>query len=258
MKIAFYHKAIWICTSLILSACTNTPPQEHVEKKTEQLVQKKEETHAEPEIHEPILGIDVSHFQGRIDWVDIKTDKISFAYAKATQGEYYKDPDFKTNWTQAKKAKLHTGAYHFYVAGDDPIKQAENFISTVQEINKGEMPPVLDLEQGGMKTGIHTATYQKNVMLWLNKVEKELGIQPIIYTNYPFGNSYLNSPEFNKYDLWIAEYEVKQPRVPTTWANKGWLIWQRAEKGKVSGTNGNVDHDLFKKNTADFLDILKK
>ncbi|MGB0177891.1 MAG: GH25 family lysozyme, partial [Owenweeksia sp.] len=76
-------------------------------------------------------------------------------------------------------------------------------------------------------------------------VESKLNVKPIVYTNHPFGNQYLDHPDFANYDLWIAEYEVAEPKIPNAWKDKGWLIWQRSERGEVEGAVGNVDHDLY-------------
>jgi len=216
-------------------------------------------TEAHKEDSGPILGIDVSHFQGDINWDEIKKANITFAYSKATQGEAYTDPRFHNNWANIDKSGLHRGAYHFYVAADDAKKQAEHFVSTVQSEDIGDMPPMLDLEQGGMpKPVADKKAFQKSVLQWLTIVESKLGVKPIIYTNTPFGNEYLNSPEFADYHLWIAEYGVKEPKIPQAWKEKGWLIWQRSERGTVEGAVGNVDHDLYNPKKVDFHTILDR
>lgn len=201
---------------------------------------------AVPKIKEfkPALGIDVSHFQGKINWEEIKANNISFAYTKATEGNYYVDPKFKANWAEMTAAKMAKGAYHFYTTKEDGNTQAMHYINTVIDIDSGDLPPVLDLEQGGLNTDISVEEFQKEVMVWLTTVEQKLGVKPIIYTNNPFANKYLLQPEFATYKLWIAEYGVKEARVPKTWKNKGWSIWQRTESGNIEGEIGNVDHDL--------------
>ncbi|MFC5048480.1 GH25 family lysozyme [Aquimarina hainanensis] len=196
----------------------------------------------------PILGIDISHYQGNINWKKIKKDGVSFCYAKATQGTSFVDPKFKTNQKQAKKIGLKHGSYHFFMAGKDPRKQADLFIQTVVSLNEGDMIPMLDLEQEGLEHHISAIQFQKDVLLWLSIVEDKLGIKPIIYTNNPFGNTYLTDSKFASYKLWIAEYQVKTPKTPSTWAENGWTIWQRSERGKVYGIQGkNVDHDIVNK-----------
>jgi lysozyme len=192
-----------------------------------------------------VLGIDVSHFQNDVNWDEVKKANIQYMYTKATQGEDGVDPKYKRNRAGAVTAGLYHGAYHFYMADDDPVKQADLFIKTVKPLNDHSIPPVLDLEQGGMTSNIKTTVYQQNVLTWLSHVEAELGVRPIIYTDHPFGNQYLNHPEFAKYQLWIAEYGSPEPRIPNAWKDKGWIMWQRSERGKIEGAIGNVDHDLF-------------
>lgn len=206
-----------------------------------------------------VLGIDVSHFQGVVDWEKVKKSGIQFCYAKATQGKYFKDPKFKENQLNTKKAGLKHGAYHFYVANDDPKLQATSFLSSIQDINEGDMLPMLDLEQGGITGKIDISQFQKDVIIWLNIVEKQLGVKPIIYTNNPFGKTYLDNSIFANYKLWLAEYGVKKPRIPNTWKDNGWAIWQRSEKGKVSGAIGNIDHDILnEKLTIEDIMYVKK
>lgn len=196
-------------------------------------------------------GIDVSHFQNDVNWQEVKQAGISYAYSKATQGVSDVDPRYKQNRAGSAAAGLYHGSYHFYVAGDDPVKQAQLYIKTVQKLEDNPMPPVLDLEQGGMKPGIHVKQYQEDVMTWLNMVEKALGMRPVIYTNHPFGNQYLNDARFAAYELWVAEYGVAEPKIPAAWAKKGWKMWQRTERGKIEGAIGNVDNDLLKGVPAD-------
>lgn len=201
----------------------------------------------------PALGIDVSHFQGDINWQEIKENNISFAYAKATEGNTYVDLKFHQNWENMSTAEISKGAYHFYTTDSDGDSQAIHYINTVKEIKKGDLPPVLDLEQGGLKAKVTVEEYQNEVMNWLTTVEKELGVKPIIYTNNPFANEYLNKPHFANYILWIAEYGVKEAKTPTAWKDTGWAIWQRTESGNIEGEVGNVDHDITKASLESLL-----
>ncbi len=204
------------------------------------------QTRVAPVSNSSVKGIDVSHFQNDVNWDEVKKAGIQYAYAKATQGEEDVDIKYKRNREGARGAGLYHGAYHFYMAGFDPGKQADIFINTVRTMDEFSMPPVLDLEQGGVNGKTDIKTYQQDVLTWLKKVEAALGIRPVIYTNHPFGNQYLNHPDFSGYDLWIAEYGVAEPKIPEAWKNKGWVMWQRAERGAIEGAIGNVDHDLLK------------
>jgi len=189
-------------------------------------------------------GIDVSHFNGKIDWSKVKEAGISFGYAKATQGTGFKDPYFHLNWINMGTAKISRGAYHFYDPKADPNTQATLFCEMVGELEESDLVPMLDLE-GSNIGGLSVRDYQKNIVLWLETVEKILKKRPIIYTDNPFANEYLNSSEFSKYYLWIAEYETYAPKTPDAWSNSGPLIWQYSSKGKVEGINGVVDRDVM-------------
>lgn len=191
-----------------------------------------------------VSGVDVSHFQGDVNWGKVKQDGVLFAYTKATQGAHYTDPMYTTNWKNMASNGMYKGAYHFYVYDDNALDQANHFLKTVT-YSKGDLPPVLDLEEGGVDGHADVATYHKDVLLWLNTVEKALGVKPIIYTNFDFGNTYLNLPEFGKYNLWLAEYTKEKPEVPKAWQAKGWLIWQHSQTGEIEGIKGSVDCNKF-------------
>ncbi len=215
--------------------------------------QKRIET--EPEI----LGMDISHFQDNIKWDEIKADGVNFVYLKATQGEHFKDPKFKKHHEATRKECLYRGAYHFYESGKDPKKQALNFVDAVQTLIPGDLPPVLDLEELGIKTSVDIKTYTANTLQWLQIVEEKLGVRPIIYCDPSFGNSYLKHPDFAKYNLWVADYtKSASPKVPETWKNKGWTIWQRTDRKKLEGVQGKIDYDLFHGNAETFLKLVKK
>ncbi len=194
-------------------------------------------------------GIDVSHYQGDIDWSKVKKSGIDFCYSKATQGTSFKDPKFDKNRENTHKIELLHGAYHFYVSNEDAKKQAEWFLKNLDGETNIDMLPVLDLEQASIKGTISKDKLVTDIFLWLHTVEKALGVKPMIYTNNPFANKYLTDPKFAKYYLWLAEYGVKHPKTPHTWKEKGWVIWQRSEKGLVSGVKEkNVDHDISNEN----------
>lgn len=205
-----------------------------------------------------ILGMDISHFQNDINWQDIKEDGVNFVFIKASESTHFKDPKFKKNHAAAKSECIYRGAYHFYETGKDPAKQAQNFIEAVGKLVPGDLPPALDLEELGVKTSVDKETYQKNTLHWLKIVEKELGVRPIIYSDPSFGDKYLDHPDFDKYQLWVAEYTKKSPEVPKVWKNKGWLIWQRTDHKKLEGMKENVDYDLFNGDAEKFKKLLKK
>lgn len=185
-------------------------------------------------------GIDVSHYQGTVDWVKVKAAGIAFAYAKATDGNTYTDPQFHTNWQGMQAAGILSGAYHFYETNDDPVTQANNFINTVASLTANDLAPVVDIEI--FKGNYGSNSVAANLQIWLDTVEKALGRTPMIYTGPSFWNQTINS-DFSKYPLWVAEYGVTTPKIPFGWTT--WNFWQYSQSGSVDGVTGSVDLDVW-------------
>jgi lysozyme len=182
--------------------------------------------------------IDVSHFQGSVNWAEVVAAGIVFAFAKATDGITYVDPEFATNWAAMKSAGLLRGAYHFFEPTDDAESQANNFLSAVS-LGSGDLPAVLDVEITG---GVSSAELWSGVSTWLQAVQESTGKQPILYIAPDFWND--NSPDLalTSYPLWLADY-ASTPTLPDGWTT--WKFWQHSETGTVSGVSGSVDLDLF-------------
>lgn len=185
-----------------------------------------------------LSGIDVSKWQGSINWQSVQEAGIAFAFARATYGSSVKDSYFDANWPAMKEAGIIRGAYHFFLATGDPAQQAEFFISTVGSLAPGDLPPVIDVESGSGTSSNLVA----NVQTWLNLVEQGLGRKPIIYTAPSYWNANLTSA-FGDYPLWVAEYGVSSPKAVNGWSN--WTFWQHSSTGSVNGVNGGVDLDYF-------------
>lgn len=198
-----------------------------------------------------IHGIDVSKFQKDINWAAVKqmqVDKIriSFAFIKATEGITRQDAAFKQNWDRAGKAGLIRGAYHFFYATRDPLKQAINFHNVV-DLQSGDLPPVLDIETSNNQPA---AVIRSTAKIWLEEMEKVYKVKPIIYTNIHFYETYLGS-EFDRYPLWIAHYYQKErPR-----SDRAWLFWQHSDIGRVNGIRTTVDFNVFKGDSTDLAKL---
>ncbi len=199
-----------------------------------------------------IHGIDVSKYQDIIAWEEVKRMKVKnievrFAFIKATEGIGNTDPQFRRNWSKAKSNEIIRGAYHFFIASKDGKMQAQNFIKRV-ELEPGDLPPVLDVEQ---KNGSTSGQIKKEVRRWLETIENYYGVIPIIYTNVDFYKNNLGS-EFDKYPLWVAHYyEENQPRIKRDWA-----FWQHNDQGNINGIIPKVDFNVFKGDSLAFNDIL--
>ena len=202
-----------------------------------------------------IHGIDISSHQNYIHWpavkaMEIKKIKIGFAFIKATEGLNDTDKFFKFNWKQLKEDSITRGAYLFFLATKSGKKQAENFIKTLPQLETGDLPPVLDVEElYGVKPDVMRARVQE----CLNTLEAAYKIKPIIYSYADFYENNLGK-QFNNYPLWIAHYfEKEKPRV-----SRDWNFWQHSEKGKVNGITTNVDFNVFKGDSAAFRNMLVK
>lgn len=179
--------------------------------------------------------------------MNVKDIKLGFAFMKATEGIGNTDPQFQRNWKRAKQAGMVRGAYHFFIGSKDGKMQAENFINTV-DLEKGDLPPVLDVEQAN---GNSTMNLQREIKQWLETVENYYQVRPIIYTNVDFYNQRLGH-DFDKYPLWIAHYyQPQQPRIDRTWS-----FWQHSDKGRVNGIFSRVDFNVFNGDSVDFKNLL--
>jgi GH25 family lysozyme M1 (1,4-beta-N-acetylmuramidase) len=190
-------------------------------------------------------GIDISHWQGHVDWTKVRADGITFAFMKATEGSSYADPTLATNWAGAETAGIYRAAYHFArpsTSAGSAQAQARFFVSkagTFQGV--GDLPPVLDLEATG---GLSPASLRTWVATWLSTVEQLTGRTPILYFSPSFWIDHLgNSSAFTRYPLWIAHYTTGAPLVPGGWPT--WTFWQRTSSGRVSGIGGPVDLNRF-------------
>lgn len=201
-----------------------------------------------------IHGIDVSRYQNIIAWEQVQAMKVrsislGFAYIKATEGIANIDPQFNRNWKRSKDAGVLRGAYHFFIGSKDGKMQAENFIAKV-DLETGDLPPVLDIEQ---LNGASPAELKKEAKRFLAALEENYRVKPVIYTNVDFYNRYLG-PEFDNYPLWVAHYyQLQQPRI-----NRGWVLWQHNDAGRVNGIVSPVDFNVFNGDSLSFRDFLLK
>lgn len=200
-----------------------------------------------------IHGIDVSYYQGKIDWKQVKQMeeddvKIQFAFIKATEGLFNVDPYFQRNWREAPKAGIICGAYHYLKPKKSGSWQAKFFLQTVK-FEKGDLPPVCDIEE---LNGVPASKMRIQLSEFLNFVEKKTGVKPIIYTGVSFYKDYLQG-HFDDYPLWIAHYN--QPKLKIA-SSVNWHFWQHSDKAKVTGINHVVDFNAFNGDSVAFSRIL--
>jgi len=195
-------------------------------------------------------GIDVSGWQGNVNWQSVKNDGYSFAFVKATEGTGFTDQQFAQNWQGTKNAGVVRGAYHYFHPDLDPVAQANHFINTIGTLAPNDLPPVLDLEHAD---NLSATTVLSKAQQWLDVVENTTGRKPIVYTYPSFWKDNLgNTQQFSDYPLWIANYtSASGPIVPGGWKN--WTFWQYSDSGRVNGISGNVDLNKFSSNASSSL-----
>ncbi|ASS66361.1 MULTISPECIES: GH25 family lysozyme [unclassified Paenibacillus] len=179
-------------------------------------------------------GIDVSRYQGTIDWNRVASDGISFAFLKASQGVSYRDPQFLANVQGARAAGLAIGAYHFLDAESpaEAIKEAQNLYSAITAVggpDKFILPPVLDHESNPGK--LSKAELTGVAKAFLLEIERLTGRKPILYTGNSFAGNF--SAELAAYPLWVARYSTAAPADVSGWSR--WTFWQYSD-GKDGGT----------------------
>jgi lysozyme len=200
-----------------------------------------------------IQGIDVSSYQGRIDWHKVKNMQedsvhVSFAFIKATEGVLQVDPYFQRNWREAPKAGIICGAYHYFRPKLSGKWQALFFLQNVK-IRKGDLPFVVDIEE---LNGVQPEKMRAELAAFLKQVEAKTKVRPIIYTGLKFYQDYLTG-YFDDYTLWIAHYH--QPELNLGGKVK-WGFWQHSDRAKVNGVYHGVDFDAFNGDSLAFKKLL--
>jgi len=194
-----------------------------------------------------VKGIDVYHGDNNgavINWNTVKAGGVSFAFAKATESTTFKDPMFATNWAGMKSAGLVRGAYHFYDPAAGASEQASFFLDAVGTVSSGDLL-VLDFETSG---GLSDATLAANALTFLGAVKSATGVTPFLYASSEFLSSW---GALGSYPLWVANYGVSCPNVPSAWAK--YTFWQSSGTGSATGISGQVDVDSFNGTLAQLL-----
>jgi len=192
----------------------------------------------------PARGVDVSHYQGHVDWRAVENAGVGFAFLKATEGGTYTDPTFRRHWAALGETRILRGAYHRFKPTRDAAAQAAHFLAVVP-VREGDLPPVLDVEA---TEGVSDARLIRGVRTWLSTVERRTGVRPIVYTKPGFRRAHLGTA-LDDYPLWIAEYGVESP------SHARWTFWQHSERGRVPGIEKIVDLDRFNGTHADLRQL---
>jgi GH25 family lysozyme M1 (1,4-beta-N-acetylmuramidase) len=200
-------------------------------------------------------GIDVSHWQGNIDWAQVKAAGKRFAIAKATEGIGFKDDRYDRNKANARVEGIAFGAYHFArPSNTEPVREADWFVDN-SGYERGMIIPTLDLELTG---GLGPNALTNWVKAWLQRVDERLGVKPMIYVSPSFWRSNMNDSRWfadNGYAiLWVAHWGVSSPSVPgSNWGGRSWTFWQYTSDGRVPGIEGRVDLNRYRYPSLDLV-----
>ncbi|MHB8643656.1 MAG: GH25 family lysozyme [Gaiellaceae bacterium] len=197
-------------------------------------------------------GVDVSHWNGTVDWIQVATGGYSFLFAKATEGSTIVDPTYPINRAGAEGLGLRFGAYHFARPGGSgdagivasAVAQADFFVDTAQPA-AGELLPALDLEASG---GLSPSSLARWTQAWLDEVEARIGVTGLIYAGPHFWSTALSDTTafaVAGHKLWLAHWTSSaSPNVPAfNWGGLGWAFWQWTDCSHVPGVLHCVDGD---------------
>ncbi|NKW82392.1 glycosyl hydrolase [Ochrobactrum pecoris] len=190
-----------------------------------------------------VHGVDVSRWQGNIDWVKLRTQGANFAYIKATDGGDHLDPKFRENWRGAKAAGIKRGAYHFFYWCRVASQQADWFIRNVPK-EADALPPVIDVEWNGdssCKRRPSPAQVREKMQVFMDRLEQHYGKRPIIYTAPDFYDDNLKGA-FTNYPFWLRAVAQHPSKV---YPGRPWTFWQYSGSGLSQGVNEKIDLNVF-------------
>jgi lysozyme len=199
-----------------------------------------------------IRGIDVSVYQGNINWAEVAKSGVVFVKIRASYG-VTDDTSFAANWSGAKGAGVIRGPYHYFIPTDDVQSQVDVFVKAVGSLQAGDLPPALDLEDPSAWTSIAQADRLPLVLKWLTAVEAALGVKPEVYLDLNFiSQVFGDATALGAYGLWLAFYSsASSPTLPSQWTT--WRFWQWSDTTTVPGITGDVDGDRFSGTLAELV-----
>ncbi|OJU50375.1 MAG: hypothetical protein BGO03_15650 [Mesorhizobium sp. 61-13] len=200
--------------------------------------------------HYAVHGVDVSRWQGDIDWAKLRSQGANFAFIKATDGGDHLDPMFMKNWRGADAAGIKRGAYHFFYWCRVASQQADWFIRNVPKV-EGALPPVIDVEWNGessCKRRPSPAQVREKMQVFMDRLEQHYGQRPIIYTAPDFYADNLRGA-FPNHPFWLRAVAQHPSKV---YPGRNWLFWQYSGSGLSQGVNGRIDLNVFQGSEAEW------
>ena len=220
------------------------------------IYQKKIVINRPSETEYPIRGVDVSYYQGEIDWKVLEGEGIEFVFIKATEGSSHIDAKFRENWEQSGSTGLKRGAYHFFSFESEGEAQAEHFISVVPK-EEGMLSPVIDIEFYGDRfyNRPDVEETRKQLQSLLDRLEEYYGVKPLIYATESSYSSYIRGA-FDEYPLWIRNVYFS----PNMGMPGKWTFWQYDSEAVLQGYSGEekyIDLNVFYGGEEEWADFLK-
>ncbi|HKE17198.1 MAG TPA: GH25 family lysozyme [Kofleriaceae bacterium] len=192
--------------------------------------------------HATVRGIDVSKWQGEVDWRAVRAAGIRFAFVRVSDGLTVPDEAFARNWRAAREAGVLRGAYQYFRPEEDPVEQADLLLATMGALRAGDLPPALDLEVSGE---LAPRELVRRVSRWVERVHRATGVRPVVYaTARHWAVLTGNSRRFRAHALWVAHHDVDCPDTPSGW--RRWTFHQRSKQAQIAGVTGRVDENLFR------------
>lgn len=200
--------------------------------------------------HHAVHGVDVSRWQGDIDWATLRKQGANFAYIKATDGGDHLDPMFHTNWKRANEAGVKRGAYHFFYWCRVASQQADWFIRNVPR-DPDALPPVIDVEYNGESScrfKLSPEQAREKMQVFMDRLEQHYGKRPVIYTAPDFYKDNLRG-HFRDYPFWLRSVAAHPSKI---YPDRKWVFWQYSGSGLSQGVNGKIDLNVFYGSVSDW------
>lgn len=188
-------------------------------------------------------GIDVSEWQGEINFEQVANSGTQIVYIKSSEGTNYIDPYFETNYQKAKQNNLKIGVYHYVIARNtEEAEQEAKFFSAVISGKEIDCRLAIDFESFGE---LNVQQINEITITFLRKTQQLTGKEMVVYSNTNDARNIFSQELANQYPLWVAEYGVEEPGYNGKWNQ--WIGYQYTDRGIINGINGYVDKDQFTK-----------
>ncbi len=175
-------------------------------------------------------GIDVSHWEGTVDWDQVASSGVRFAFVRVSDGLHFYDDQFERNWAEARRVGIYRGVYQYFRAGQDPIAQADLMLEHMGALEPDDLPPVIDVET---TDGATLDEVQHRIRAWIDYVQAATGRRPIVYGGLYSWPEVTGSLDARPSELWVPQYGPTCPDIPGPWTR--WAFFQYTSTGTVPG-----------------------